>query len=64
LAPAEAVDLDLAADLPEELLTSHLDLATVSYKAMKQCCGSEIQNKFFPDPGSQTHIFESLVTIF
>jgi hypothetical protein len=23
-----------------------------------------IRNRFFPDPGSQTHIFESLVTIF
>ncbi len=21
-------------------------------------------NRFFPDPGSQTHVFESLVTIF
>ncbi len=26
--------------------------------------GSGIRNRFFPDPGSQTHIFESLVTIF
>ncbi len=26
--------------------------------------GSEIRNRFFPDPGSQTNIFESLVTIF
>jgi hypothetical protein len=26
--------------------------------------GSGIQNGLFPDPGSQTHIFESLVTIF
>jgi hypothetical protein len=26
--------------------------------------GSGIRNKFFPDPGSQTHIFEGLVTIF
>ncbi len=26
--------------------------------------GSRIRNRFFPDPGSQTHIFESLVTIF
>ncbi len=26
--------------------------------------GSGIQNRFFPDPGSQTHIFDSLVTIF
>jgi hypothetical protein len=25
--------------------------------------GSGIPNRFFPDPGSQTHIFESLVTI-
>jgi hypothetical protein len=23
-----------------------------------------IRDRFFPDPGSQTHIFESLVTIF
>lgn len=30
LAPAEAIDLDLAADLPEDLLTSHLDLSTVT----------------------------------
>ena len=30
LAGAEAVDLDLAADLPEELLTTHLDLSAVS----------------------------------
>ncbi len=26
--------------------------------------GSGIRNRFFPDPGSQTHIFESLMTIF
>ncbi len=26
--------------------------------------GSGIRNRFFPDPGSQTHIFESLITIF
>jgi hypothetical protein len=26
--------------------------------------GSGIRNRFFPDPRSQTHIFESLVTIF
>jgi hypothetical protein len=26
--------------------------------------GSGIRNRFFPDPGSQTHIFEDLVTIF
>ncbi len=26
--------------------------------------GSGIRNRFFPDPGSQTHMFESLVTIF
>jgi hypothetical protein len=26
--------------------------------------GSGIRNRLFPDPGSQTHIFESLVTIF
>jgi hypothetical protein len=26
--------------------------------------GSGIRNRFIPDPGSQTHIFESLVTIF
>ncbi len=26
--------------------------------------GSEIRNRFFPDPGSQTHIFDSLETIF
>jgi hypothetical protein len=26
--------------------------------------GSGIRNRFFPDPGSQTHIFEGLVTIF
>jgi hypothetical protein len=26
--------------------------------------GSGIQNRFFPDPGSRTHIFESLLTIF
>ena len=26
--------------------------------------GSGIRNRFFPDPGSQTHIFESLVTYF
>jgi hypothetical protein len=26
--------------------------------------GSGIRNRFFPDPGSQSHIFESLVTIF
>ncbi len=26
--------------------------------------GPGIRNRFFPDPGSQTHIFESLVTIF
>ncbi len=26
--------------------------------------GSGIRNKFFSDPGSQSHIFESLVTIF
>ncbi len=26
--------------------------------------GSGILNRFFPDPGSQTHIFESLVTNF
>jgi hypothetical protein len=26
--------------------------------------GSGIRNRFFPDPGSQTHTFESLVTIF
>jgi hypothetical protein len=26
--------------------------------------GSWIRNRFFPDPGSQTHIFESLMTIF
>jgi len=47
--------------------------------SVEQCCGSgirclfdpEIRNKFFPDPesrisdpGSQTHIFESLVTIY
>ncbi len=25
---------------------------------------SGIRNRFFPDPGSQTHIFESLETIF
>jgi hypothetical protein len=24
---------------------------------------SGIRNRFFPDPGSQTHIFESLVTV-
>lgn len=30
LAGAEAVDLDLAADLPEELLTTHLDLSAVT----------------------------------
>ncbi len=26
--------------------------------------GSGIRNRFFPDPGSQTHIFESLMTTF
>jgi hypothetical protein len=26
--------------------------------------GSGIRNRVFPDPGSQTHIFESIVTIF
>jgi hypothetical protein len=26
--------------------------------------GFGIRKRFFPDPGSQTHIFESLVTIF
>ncbi len=26
--------------------------------------GSGIRNRFFPDPGSQTHIFQGLVTIF
>ncbi len=26
--------------------------------------GSGIRNRLFPDPGSQPHIFESLVTIF
>ncbi len=26
--------------------------------------GSGIRNRFFPDPGSQIHIFESLLTIF
>jgi hypothetical protein len=26
--------------------------------------GSGIRNRFFPDPGSQTHTFESLVTVF
>jgi hypothetical protein len=26
--------------------------------------GFGIRNRFFPDPGSQTHFFESLVTIF
>ncbi len=26
--------------------------------------GSGTRNRFFPDPGSQTHTFESLVTIF
>jgi hypothetical protein len=26
--------------------------------------GSGIRNRFFPNPGSLTHIFESLVTIF
>ncbi len=26
--------------------------------------GSGIRNRFIPDPGSQTHIFESLVTTF
>jgi hypothetical protein len=26
--------------------------------------GSGIRNRFFSDPGSQTHIFESFVTIF
>jgi hypothetical protein len=26
--------------------------------------GSRILDRFFPDPGSQTHIFESLVTFF
>ncbi len=26
--------------------------------------GSGIQNRFFPDPGSQTHIFESILKIF
>jgi hypothetical protein len=26
--------------------------------------GSEIRNRFFPDPGSQTHLFENLMTIF
>ncbi len=26
--------------------------------------GSGIRNRFFPDPGSLAHIFESLVTIF
>jgi hypothetical protein len=26
--------------------------------------GSGIRKRFFPDPGSQGHIFESLVTIF
>jgi hypothetical protein len=26
--------------------------------------GFEIQIRFFPDPGSQTHIFESLLTKF
>ncbi len=26
--------------------------------------GSGIRNRFFPDPGSQTHIFENLLTIF
>jgi hypothetical protein len=35
-----------------------------------QCCVTDplfdpwIRDRFFPDPGSQTHIFESLVTIF
>ncbi len=41
---------------------------------LRQCCGSGIRcffdswildpDRFFQDPGSQTHIFESLVTIF
>jgi hypothetical protein len=26
--------------------------------------GSGIRNRFFSDPGSQTHIFERLVTLF
>jgi hypothetical protein len=26
--------------------------------------GSGIRNRFFPDPGSPTHIFESLLVIF
>ncbi len=26
--------------------------------------GSGIRNRFFPDPGSQNHIFKSLMTIF
>jgi hypothetical protein len=39
-----------------------------------QCCGSGIRclfdprirdpDRFFPDPGSQTHIFESILKIF
>ncbi len=53
--------------------TCHTHISTV----YNQCCGSgnrglfdpldpgsRIRNRFFPDPGSQTHIFESLVTIF
>ncbi len=42
------------------------------FPAFYQCCGpgafltsgSWIRNRFFPDPGSQTHIFVSLMTIF
>jgi hypothetical protein len=49
---------------------------TIAYRQRfdDHCCGSGsgirclfdpgIRNRFFPDPGSQTHIFESLVTTF
>jgi len=50
------------------LAPDRIDLSNVAYpdpgSVVFLTPGPGIRNRFFPDPGFQTHIFESLVTIF
>ncbi len=42
----------------------HLLILMKLINTARQCCGSGIRNRFFPDLGSQDHIFKSFWTIF
>jgi hypothetical protein len=62
----------LACRIRRRILTPDIRKPQPANMSSYQCCGSGIRclfdpwirNRFFPDPGSQPHIFESLVTIF